>query len=180
MSRLRSTVAALFLVVGVAVAAAPMPALAQYASQFRIGGQVAHPTTYDLAGLQALPSTKLDVAFQAEPAPVNSSFTGVLLWDLLNIAGVVTNPNVKNDILRKQVMVTGSDGYEAVFSLGEIDPFFGGHQVIVAYLQDGNPLDQSSGFARIIAPNDKAGGRDVFNIVRIRVTGPIGAGSAAE
>ena len=147
------------------------PAAAQYASTFRLGGDVQYQQTYSLPLLAALPATKLDVFFYTGAGPVSASFTGVLLWDLLTTANVVTDPNIKNAILRKLVVVTGSDGYEAVFSAGELDPEFGGHQVIVAYLQDGVPLDSTSGFARIITPNDKAGGRDVFDIVKIRVIG---------
>jgi hypothetical protein len=41
-------------------------------------------------------------------------------------AGIITNPAIKNDILNYYVLATGSDGYEAIFSLGELDPMFGG------------------------------------------------------
>jgi hypothetical protein len=145
------------------------PASAQYAPTFRIVGDVQYPQTYWLPLLASLPATRLDVVFYTGAGPVSASFTGVLLWDLLTNAVIVTDPAAKNDILRKSVVVTGSDGYETVLSAGELDPGFGGHQVIVAHLQNGVPLDSASGFARIIAPNDKAGGRDVFTIARIRV-----------
>ena len=39
---------------------------------------------------------------------VTEIFTGVLLWDLLNeppVNGIVTDPNVKNDILHKAAIV---------------------------------------------------------------------------
>jgi len=99
---------------------------------------------------------------------VTQSFTGTLLWDLLQSVGIVVDPNVKNDILRKVVIVTGSDGYETAFGAGEIAPNFGGAQIMVAYAVDGQPLGKD-GFARIVAPGDKAGGRFVSNIVKIEV-----------
>jgi hypothetical protein len=43
----------------------------------------------------------------------------------LKTAGSVTTATAKNDILSKYVVATGSDGYTAVYSLGEINPQFG-------------------------------------------------------
>ena len=100
---------------------------------------------------------------------VTESFTGVLLWDLLNgsqVGGIVTDPTVKNDILHKIVIVT--DCYQSVFGAGEFDSFFGGSQIMVAYATGGQSLG-SDGFARIVVPGDKAGGRFVSNIANIDV-----------
>jgi hypothetical protein len=43
------------------------------------------------------------------------------------------------------LLATGSDGYEAIFSLGELDPMFGGTGVpdLIAYLQDGVPIGRT-------------------------------------
>ena len=79
--------------------------------------------------------------------------------------------SINNDILRKIVIVTGSDGYETVFSAGEIDPEFGGHQIMVAYAKDGQPLGPDR-YPLIVAPGDKKAGRFVFNIVKIEVRDP--------
>jgi hypothetical protein len=54
------------------------------------------------------------------------------------------------------------------FGAGEIAPNFGGDQIIVAYAVNGQPLTDT-GFARIVAPGDKQGGRFVSNIVKIEV-----------
>jgi hypothetical protein len=64
--------------------------------------------------------------------------------------------------------VTGTDGYVAVFTAGEIDPGFGCNQILVAYAVNGQPLG-SEGPAQIVAPGDKAGGRFVHNIAKIIV-----------
>ena len=96
---------------------------------------------------------------------------GALLWDLLNnspVNGIVANPNIKNDILHKVVIVTGTDCYQSVFGAGEFDPFFGGSQIMVAYATGGQSLG-TAGFARIVVPGDKAGGRFVSNIANIEV-----------
>ena len=53
-------------------------------------------------------------------------------------------------------------------SLGELDPEFGAAQALIAYAQDGKPLGDS-GFARLILPADKDGGRNVMRISAIEV-----------
>jgi hypothetical protein len=91
-----------------------------------------------------------------------------LLWDLLQSVGIILDSTIKNDILHQIVIVTGSDGYETVFGAGEIAPNFGGDQILVAYGVNGQSLG-SDGFARIVAPGDKQGGRFVSNIAKIEV-----------
>jgi hypothetical protein len=121
-----------------------------------------------------LPPAQENVTYFAAGSVVSESFTGVLLWDLLNqppVGGIVTDPTIKNDILHKVIIVTGTDCYQSVFGAGEINPFFGGNQIMVAYAAGGQSLG-SAGFARIVAPGDKAGGRFVSNIDSIEVRDP--------
>ncbi len=68
----------------------------------------------------------------------------------------------------KIAIVTGSDGYKTVFGAGELEPGFGGDQVMVAYKANGQLLG-ADGFARIVASGDKKGGRFVSNVVKIEV-----------
>jgi len=138
---------------------------------FTVTGEVAKPSVFYLNNLEQLPVAQANVTYFAAGSVVSQSFTGALLWDLLNnppVGGIVTDPSVKNHILHKIVIVTGSDCYQSVFGAGEFDPFFGGSQIMVAYAVGGQSLGQD-GFARIVAPGDKAGGRFVSNIVNIDV-----------
>ena len=137
-------------------------------TQFVIDGDVTNPATYTLAGLQALPATTLPVEFVAGTSTQQHTYTGVDLWTLVNGAGIVTNPRVKNDILRKYVVATGSDGYKAAFSLGELNPSFGNQPDIVAYEANGALLTDN-GFARIVAPDDVKAGRYVSNLISLEV-----------
>ena len=141
---------------------------------FTVSGDVTKRAAFDLDKLEQFPPAQANVTYFAAGSVVTESFTGVLLWDLLNSApvnGIVTDPNVKNDILHKVVIVIGTDCYQSVFGAGEINPSFGGNQIMVAYATGGEPLG-SSGFARIVAPGDKAGGRFVSNIAKIEVRDP--------
>ena len=130
-------------------------------TQLLVSGAVQRPGSYDLAALQALPAVTRTVG--------TSVYTGVSLYDFLNTTvGLVTNPAVKNDSLGLYVVATGSDGYKAAFSLGELDPGFGNQPDLIAYALNGAPLT-TTGFARIVVPNDIKAGRYVSNLIAIEV-----------
>jgi hypothetical protein len=127
---------------------------------------------YTLSTLEALPATTETVTYLAGGTSVTATFTGVSIWTLLTDAGIVTNPAVKNDILNYYLEATGSDGYSAIFSLGELDPMFGGSPTspdLIAYDQVGNPFLGSDGFARVVVPGDSRGGRYVSNLVSLEI-----------
>src|SRR5215469_10841647 len=138
-------------------------ALAGPTTEFTVSGDVVSPATYDLASLGLLPPTTETVTFQTMSGPQTGTFTGPTLWSLLNTVGLQT-PAVKNGVLRQYVVAEGGDGYTSLFSLGELNPNFGGSapQVLVGYQQDA-PLG-STGFARIVAAKDNFGGRYVSNL----------------
>src|SRR5215471_6211494 len=138
-------------------------------TEFTVTGDVIAPATYALSDLQALPPTTETVTFQTMSGPQTGTFTGPTLWTLLNTVGLQT-PAVKNGILRQYVIAQGSDGYTALFSLGELAPQFGGSnpQVLTAYQQNGALLG-ATGFARIVAAKDNFGGRYVSNLANLEV-----------
>ena len=135
-------------------------------TSFQLTGLVSHPHTFTLPDLQALP--KVTVTTNAQPIGAHS-FGGTLLYSLLQQAGIVTVSTRKNDILRKAVLVTGTDGYSVAIALGEIIPRFANKQVILAYEEDGKPLPQADGFARLVVLGDQAMGRFVSNLTELQV-----------
>jgi DMSO/TMAO reductase YedYZ molybdopterin-dependent catalytic subunit len=142
-----------------------------YSPQFTITGQVQTPATYDQDSLAALPHSKENVTFLTKTGSQSGSFTGVLLWDLLNKAGIQSDPTRNGQF--QYIEVTGTDCYQVVLALGELNPNFGGEQVLVADGENGAPLGSDTGFARLIVPGDKFGARDTFWITNIQVlSGP--------
>jgi hypothetical protein len=140
-------------------------------ASFTVSGAVTNRAVFNLRKLKQFPPAQANVTYFAGGSVATEAFTGVLLWDLLNnspVSGITTNPSIKNDILHKVVIVTGADCYQSIFGAGEFDPFFGGSQIMVAYATGGQPLG-TAGFARIVVPGDKAGGRFVSNIISIEV-----------
>ena len=134
-----------------------------------ISGQVADPGLYNLPA--TTPVTTESVTYQAAGIPVSDTYTGTTLWNLLTDAGGLTTTTAKNDILSKYVVATGADGYQVVFSLGEIDPAFGNQSVLVAYADTAGQLGPggSDGALRLVLPGDVAGGRYVSNLVSLQV-----------
>jgi Oxidoreductase molybdopterin binding domain len=168
------TLSATLLLIGISSTSLQAACPGGVSTFFTVSGEVTNRAVFDLTKLEQFPPAQENVTYFAAGSVVSESFTGVLLWDLLNNApvdGIVTDPAIKNDILHKIIIVTGTDCYQSVFGAGEIDPFFGGSQIMVAYATGGQSLG-NAGFARVVVPGDKAGGRFVSNIVNIEVRDP--------
>jgi DMSO/TMAO reductase YedYZ molybdopterin-dependent catalytic subunit len=140
-----------------------------YADRFELTGLVERPRRFTQADLEAYPDVTLTVWYGAGQAFQEGRFRGVQLWDLLQEPGVVLDPARRADKLRKYLVVTGSDAYEAIFSYPELDPELGGEVVLVAYARDGQPLGPRERMAEIVIGTDKRGSRLVSNVVRIEV-----------
>lgn len=137
------------------------PAPGGVAASFTVSGAVKTSLSFDLAALQALPATTQTVG--------GSSYTGVSLWTVLNtVAGLQMDSTLKNPSLSMYAVATGSDGYKALVSLGEIDPGFGNRGALVAYSVNGNALG-ANGVARLVVAGDTKLGRSVSNLSSIEV-----------
>jgi DMSO/TMAO reductase YedYZ molybdopterin-dependent catalytic subunit len=172
----RGVVAALLLALapgmmaGAARAAGPGPQLAQNAAAtIAVSGAVERPASLSLDDLRNLPVTTQSVFFHTGHGAVNAVYTGVPLWTVLASVGLKKDPAVRNEGVHRYIVVKAPDGYYAVLALAELDPEFGGQQAMLAYAQDGKPFDGKAGFARLIMPGDKGGGRDVMNVTSIEV-----------
>ncbi len=137
--------------------------------QLDLTGALAHPGSFTPVSLAALnQSSSETVSFLAGAGSVTDSYTGVSLWTLIQDAGLLADPAIKNDALRFGVVATGSDGYRALVSLGEIDPAFGNQPDLVAYADSHGPLG-TAGAMRLVVPGDLAGGRYVSNLTSLQV-----------
>lgn len=97
------------------------------------------------------------------------SYEGVALRDILKRAGVPTGKELRGKALTSYILAKAHDGYEVVFSVGELDAAFGNEQVIVADKRDGKPLFGYQGPFRLVCPNDKAGARSVRMLETIEI-----------
>jgi DMSO/TMAO reductase YedYZ molybdopterin-dependent catalytic subunit len=140
-----------------------------HSDSIAIKGGVDHPRTLAPADIQHEPQSTVSISQHTGHGTLSGSFTGVSLWTLLQEAGVTMEAGKKNDVIHHTVTVTGADGYSAVLSLAEIAPEFGADQAVIAWQQDGKPLAEAGGFARLVVPGDKAAGRAVSAIATIEV-----------
>ncbi|MEH2122482.1 hypothetical protein [Nostoc sp.] len=161
-----------------------------FSQSFRLGGELKNPTTYNLQNLRNLRDalkkqnppvvTEITVSFQTGSGPRTETYYGVPLWELINNpkAGGGLKPgnsglNPKNSFLRQYVLVEATDCYGAVVAIGEIQPSFEGKKVLIAFeKKDSNGKVVSlidEGFARLVVPGDKAGGRYVTNVRNILI-----------
>jgi hypothetical protein len=139
------------------------PVPAQDAS---LTGAVAMPLMLNAATLRALPATTVTLSFQSGSGEETGTYTGVLVWDLLQKAGMVNAPG-KNTMLQHSLTITGRDGYAVAVADGEFDPKYGNKQVLLAY--EGTDGKASFGRLRLLVPGDLHGGRAVSDVVSIEV-----------
>lgn len=132
-------------------------------------GLVATPGAVSVADMQTLTRRTVEVTFQSGSGEQHHTYAGVLLWDVVNRATLQLTPDRKNDVLRKYVVITARDGYEAMVSLGEIDPNFGNRPYLLAWEQDGQPLTGDDGPIRLVTPGHVKGGRYVTGVITIEV-----------
>jgi hypothetical protein len=116
------------------------------------------------ATLTPLPHKTLDV--YNEHAKANQTYSGVPVIDLLTLLGVPEKPRGKD--FRLYLVAEGSDGYQVVYSIGEVTPDVHDGSVIVADTLDGKPLE-GSGPLQLVATGEKRPARWVRNLAAIRV-----------
>ena len=153
-----------------ATATIPASTKSSPSSSLQLTGLVQNPADLKLADLQAFPKVSVTTDAQVGQGRLGAhTYSGALLYDVLQKTQIKTDPARKNDILRKAVLVTGTDKYSVAVSLGEISPRFANKKILLAYEQDGKTLPTKDGFVRLIVPGDAFAGRYVSNVAKIEV-----------
>jgi hypothetical protein len=67
------------------------------------------------------------------------------------------------------VVASVTDGYEALFSLAELDPAFIANHIIVADTVDGQPIPRDPGPLRLVVPKESRAARSVRMLERLDV-----------
>jgi hypothetical protein len=129
--------------------------------EIKFGDKSAMWTAATLAGLP-----HVTVSVHNEHTKADETCSGVPLIALLTPLGVTDKPHGKD--LRLYVVAAGSDGYEAVYSIGEVTPDVGASTIIVADTENGKPLS-GDGPLKLIGTGDKRPARWVRNLVAIKV-----------
>ena len=96
---------------------------------------------------------------------------GIPLSALLRAAKALPEEPLRGAGLSNYVLVTARDGYRAVFSLAELEPTLGNHQVLLVDRCAGQPLPEKEGPLRLIAPDESRPARWVRQVQSITVVG---------
>jgi hypothetical protein len=100
---------------------------------------------------------------------ITASWEGVWLSEILKHAGVPLGRALRGKALTTYVAVSASDGYEVLFSLGELDPEMTESQILVADTANGKSLIDEGESFRLVLPKDKQGARSVRMLTKIEV-----------
>jgi hypothetical protein len=132
-----------------------------------VSGPGGASTAVQLTGNVAQPGSYTKTDLQSDFTPVMSTisgdtYTGVPLWTFLD----ASDPAVTDQV----VITQGTDGYEVVLSLAELDPALGGNpNDLLPYADNGtdfpsDPNAKTAAVARTIFPTDNKHGRWESNL----------------
>jgi len=110
---------------------------------------------------------------RSEATMINHSqshtYEGVRLTELLRLVDAPTGARLHADADRDYLVVTGGDGFRAVYSLAETDGSVQRHPVILADRMDGAPLIAHDAPYRLVVDGDQKPARSVYAVTRIEV-----------
>lgn len=137
----------------------------QAAPTISVSGDIPRPLTLSQMDLAGMPRAKATISNNG----IDTVYEGVWLSDVLKRAGVPLGPNLRGAPLAGYVLASASDGYQVVFSIGEIDPDMTDNQYLLADQANGKPLFGNDGAFRLVIPKDKRGARSVRLLARLEV-----------
>lgn len=136
------------------------PASAQSLKVTGLDGAAKTLAPADLAGL---PRAKASLTEDGKA----HAYEGPRLSDVLRQAGLPMGQRLHGDPLRAYLVVAGSDGFEAVYALAEVDRDFHHDTVILADRVDGKPLPQKQAPWRVVSSGDRKSWRAVYAVATI-------------
>lgn len=139
------------------------------APEIAVSGELATPLKLTADDLAKMPR---ETATIPDPRGNKVVYEGVSLREILKRAGAPMGKALRGKVLTTYVLAKAHDGYEVMFTLGEIDSDFGNESILVADKRDGMPLTGNQGPFRLVCPNDKEGARSVRMLESIEVVAP--------
>lgn len=127
----------------------------------KIEGEVLKTLTLSLSDLAKMPHVE---ASMKNREGLMQKYSGVSVIEILKQAGVTLGKELKGENLTKYMLVRGSDGYEVVFSLAELDSAFTNRVIILADQKDGKPLADGVGPFRLVVPDENRPARSVLEV----------------
>jgi DMSO/TMAO reductase YedYZ molybdopterin-dependent catalytic subunit len=136
------------------------------ATTLNVSGNVETPLT--LAS-EDLTKMKRDLVSIPRSDGTKGEYEGVPLSEILTRARAPLENRLRGKALASYVLATGTDGYQVLFALSELDAAFAKGRIIVADKRDGQPLLGAQGPFRLVCADDRAGARSVRMLESIEV-----------
>lgn len=135
------------------------------AATVQITGAVKQPLTLTADDLAKMPRASVRTMSNG----METVYEGVWIHEVLKKAGVPLGTELRGKALASYVVAEAQDGYQVVFSLGELDPGFTSNEILLADTANGKPLFGAQGRFRLVASKDKAGARSVRMLTKLEV-----------
>ena len=131
----------------------------------QVTGAVKQPLTLTAGDLAKMPRASVKTASNG----METVYEGVWLHEILKKAGVPQGSDLRGKALASYVLAEAQDGYQVLFSLGELDPAFIDNEILLADTANGKPLFGATGRFRLVVPKDKPGARSVRMLTKLEV-----------
>jgi DMSO/TMAO reductase YedYZ molybdopterin-dependent catalytic subunit len=127
-----------------------------------LNGKTLVVTPQVLAGLDREQATMINHG-------ASHTYEGVRLTELLRLVDAPTGARLHAEADRDYLVVTGLDGFRAIYSLAETDGSVQRHPTILADRMDGAPLTPHDAPYRLVVDGDQKPARSVYAVTRIEV-----------
>ena len=119
-------------------------------------GDLPNPRQIDVSALHKLPRVNVSTG-DARQAGRQIVYSGTPLLEALKAGGLVFDSGMAGlrDAVKMTVIVEAADGYQAAFSMAELDPELTDRVILLADIKDVQPLPPGEGPFRIIVPGEK-------------------------
>jgi DMSO/TMAO reductase YedYZ molybdopterin-dependent catalytic subunit len=131
----------------------------------QVTGAVKQPLTLSADDLAKMPRATVRTTSNG----METVYEGVWLHEVLKKAGVPQGSELRGKALASYVLAEAQDGYQVLFSLGELDPAFIDNEILLADTANGKALFGGQGRFRLVAPKDKPGARSVRMLTKLEV-----------
>lgn len=131
----------------------------------QITGDVKQPVTLTADDLAKMPRASVRTSSNG----IETVYDGVWLHEVLKRAGVPQGSELRGKALASYVLAEAQDGYQVLFSLGELDPAVIDNEILLADTANGKPLFGAQGRFRLVVPKDKPGARSVRMLTKLQV-----------
>src|SRR5581483_2368343 len=116
--------------------------------------------------VRTLPQHTQTVRITSPRRSSDNVFTGALLIDYVRAAGMVQREHTTGGFSNGYYVAKAEDGMTVCVAYAEIAGGFSGKQVMLATVQDGEPVRAG---LRLVVPGDYLGGRSIAGVASIEV-----------